>query len=217
MGLFLETPTGIPIDPEVRASVVTAAERCVWLGHEIEEIPCPFDGQMVDDFLLYWSFLALASIFQTRLQRGRSFDIETIEPWTRSLAARFKSNRRVALSTLMRLRAPGRVWTGLFEKYDALISPVTTALAPELGHLGPDVPFETAFPRVRDYFLFTPAQNVTGDTAISLPLGMSRNGLPIGVQFVAAHGHEATLLELAYELEADGAFCATRTPDQSAG
>lgn len=217
MALFVDTPTGIPIDREVRASVVAAADRCARLDHEVEEIPCPFDGQVVEDFLLYWSFLAWGSILQTRLQRGRGFDIETMEPWTRSLASHFKSKRRGAFTALMRLRAGRRAWEHLFEKYDALISPVATAPAPELGQLGPDVPFETAFQRVRDYFLFTPAQNISGDTAISLPLGMSDSGLPIGVQFIAAHGHEATLLELAYELEGDGAFCATGAPNGFGG
>jgi amidase len=43
-------------------------------------------------------------------------------------------------------------------------------------------------------------------------MGMSRAGLPIGVHFSSAQGREATLLELAYELEADDAFRALRAP-----
>ncbi len=53
---------------------------------------------------------------------------------------------------------------------------------------------------------FTSIQNATGDPAISLPLGLSGDGLPIGVQVAALHGGEARLLGLAYELEAAGAF-----------
>jgi len=212
MALFTQTPTGISIDPEVRASAIAAADRCAGFGHVIEEIPCPFDSQTVEDFLMYWSLLAWGTILQTRLQRGRSFDIDQMEPWTRDLAARFTSNRLGAFTAFRRLRAQSAIWARLFEKYDAMISPVSTAPAPELGRLGPEVPFETAFARVRDYFLFTPVQNVTGDAAISLPLGMSGSGLPIGVQFIARQGHEATLLELAYELEGDGAFHSTAPP-----
>ncbi len=206
MGLIVDTPTGISIDPEVRASVIAAAERCARLGHEIEELPCPFDGQTVEDFLMYWSVLAWGTIVQTRLQRGRSFDIEQMEPWTRNLARRFSKDRRGAFSAFKRLRKQSLVWDRLFSNYDAFISPTATAAAPLLGRLGPDVAFDTAFQRVRDYFLYTPVQNVTGDAAVSLPLGMSEDGLPIGVQFIAPQGEEARLLELAYELEADGAF-----------
>jgi amidase len=65
---------------------------------------------------------------------------------------------------------------------------------------------------VRDYFCLTPAQNIIGNTAISLPMGMSHEGLPIGVQLSANRGDESTLLELSYELEGDGALRALEAP-----
>jgi amidase len=46
---------------------------------------------------------------------------------------------------------------------------------------------------------------------MSLPLGMSQNGLPIGSQFAAAKGREGLLYALAYELEAARPWV-TRTP-----
>jgi len=61
--------------------------------------------------------------------------------------------------------------------------------------------------RLNNHVTFTTIQNSTGAPAISLPLGICRNGLPIGVQFAAALGEEKKLLELAFELEAAGAFC----------
>ena len=45
--------------------------------------------------------------------------------------------------------------------------------------------------------------NVTGQPSISLPLDMSREGLPIGSLFTARHGDEATLFRLAAQLEAE--------------
>jgi amidase len=46
-----------------------------------------------------------------------------------------------------------------------------------------------------------PPFNVTGQPAISLPLGQTNSGLPVGVQFVARFGEEATLIRLASKFE----------------
>ena len=48
---------------------------------------------------------------------------------------------------------------------------------------------------------FTPIFNVTGQPAASLPLHWNQEGLPIGVQFAARYGDEATLFRLASQLE----------------
>ena len=55
--------------------------------------------------------------------------------------------------------------------------------------------------RILDWVAFTPWQNATGDPAVSLPLATTAAGLPQGMMFTAGAGAEATLLELAYELE----------------
>ena len=49
---------------------------------------------------------------------------------------------------------------------------------------------------------FTPAFNTTGQPAISLPLHVSLEGLPVGVQLVAAYGREDVLVRVASQLEA---------------
>jgi amidase len=55
--------------------------------------------------------------------------------------------------------------------------------------------------RILEFGPFTAPFNVSGHPAISLPLGQSREGLPIGVQLVAAHGREDLLLGVAAQLE----------------
>jgi amidase len=52
-----------------------------------------------------------------------------------------------------------------------------------------------------DTRVHTTAANVTGQPAITLPLGQSKSGLPIGVQFMARFGEEDTLIRLASYLE----------------
>jgi Asp-tRNA(Asn)/Glu-tRNA(Gln) amidotransferase A subunit family amidase len=49
---------------------------------------------------------------------------------------------------------------------------------------------------------FTSLFNSSGNPAMSVPLAASREGLPIGVQFVAPFGDEARLFRLGAQLEA---------------
>ena len=51
------------------------------------------------------------------------------------------------------------------------------------------------------YTPFTQLANLTGQPAISVPVHMTEEGLPIGVQFVAPKGYDHTLLQIATELE----------------
>ena len=70
--------------------------------------------------------------------------------------------------------------------------------------------------RAASFTPFTPPFNVTGQPAISLPGAQARQGLPIGVQLVAAYGREDVLLRVAAQLE-DADPWANRCPPISFG
>jgi amidase len=61
--------------------------------------------------------------------------------------------------------------------------------------------FEALDATLRDYVCYTALHNICGTPAMSVPLHWDTRGLPLGSQFAARSGHEATLLALAYELE----------------
>jgi amidase len=206
IGVFTDSPLGGPVHPEVRDAALAAGRTCAELGHAVREIPCPFERRLLDDFWVFWSFLAWGFVVQTRWSRRGAYDPSQLEPWTHGLAARFRKHLASGPQAVLRLRRAKQTSARLFGEHDLLLCPTASTPAPELGYLGPEVPFETALERVRNTFCFTPVQNATGDPAISLPLGLSGDGLPIGVEAVAPHGGEARLLALAYELEAAGAF-----------
>lgn len=79
--------------------------------------------------------------------------------------------------------------------YDLLVLPTTPTTAPPVGRV--DELTATAF---------TLPFNITGQPAISLPAGLDHNGLPVGVQLVAAPGHDHLLLRVAALLESALAF-----------
>ena len=91
-----------------------------------------------------------------------------------------------------------------FRDYDVLVTPTVATLPPQLGYLNQnDSSLDPLgwLDKVFTVVPFTPLFNVTGQPAISLPLAQSSEGLPIGIQFVARYGDEATLFRLAAQLE----------------
>jgi amidase len=102
----------------------------------------------------------------------------------------------------------------MFARHELVLSPVLAHVTPPLGHLSPTVDFETLIDRLRRYVAFTPLNNIAGTPAISVPAGISENGLPIGVQLSGAHGDERTLLESAFLLEAEQPFPRITDPAQ---
>ncbi len=201
IGVFVDAPIGTPVHPDTRAAVLASAHLCESLGHHVEEIRCPFDGQVIDDFLAYWGFVAWIQVKTARLMMHRQFDRAQLEPWTTGIAGTFVARRRAAFAAIRRLRRFGTTYARIMQAHDVLICPTTAEPAPALGHLATDQPFETGFDRLRSYVPFTPIHNAAGAPAISLPLGRSASGLPIGVQFAAARGADRMLLELARTIE----------------
>ncbi len=82
----------------------------------------------------------------------------------------------------------------VFSQADAIISPVspTTAFKFEEENSDPVKMF------LAD--IFTVFANLTGIPAISIPLFKHSNGMPFGVQLMAAHSNELTLIQISKEL-----------------
>jgi len=88
--------------------------------------------------------------------------------------------------------------------FDILVTPTITRPSPKIGELVPDPakPLE-AFRRSAELLSFCVPFDITGQPAISLPLHWNQEGLPIGVQLVAATGREDLLFGLAAQLETE--------------
>lgn len=97
----------------------------------------------------------------------------------------------------------------IFNQVDMIVTPSTACLAPKidkeaLSH-GKSMPVITG-KLVRHVSL----ANLTGNPAISCPIGLSSEGLPVGLQFIGKWYDENTLLQVAWALEKSSHFPPTK-------
>lgn len=193
-------------DAEVTELTLKTASLLEELGHTVVEADAPVDESFPDDFLLYWSLLAMFLMRTGRRQHGRTFDRTRHDNLTLGLARHASRNLHRLPGAIRRLKRSGVAASAFFQQYDAVLTPTLAHATPRVGHLDPTQPFDAIVDRLLDWVAFTPLQNITGDPAISLPLATTADGLPLGMMFGAGAGREATLMELAYELEEAAPF-----------
>ena len=198
--------------PELRELTLKSAALLEELGHRVELVEQhPVPATFVDDFVLYWGFLALAIVRTGRRAFGETFDRGRLDALTLGLDRHVSRNIYRLPRVIMRLRAMRRRSAEFFSTYDALLTPTLADEPPRIGYLAP-TDYQQVIDRLIDWVAFTPLQNVTGDPAISLPLAQTADGLPVGMMFAADIGQEALLLELAYEIEEARPWPQIQTP-----
>lgn len=207
VGVVIDSPLAPATDDETAAAVRATAELLAGLGHGVDDdyvpaVPKAFKA----DFLHYWSMLAFGIHRDGRRMFGPDFDTSRLDPFTLGLSRYFVRHLYRLPMTLTRVAAAGAVYDRQLGDVDVVLSPVLTHTTPEIGYLAADLDFETHLERVSGYVGFTPLHNVTGAPAISLPMGRTADGRPIGVLLQARRGQDRMLLELAYELEAAAPF-----------
>lgn len=201
IGLSLQSLSGNkPCDQTLRAvnRIATTLERA---GHHVVDYKPASMESFSEDFASYWGFLAFMVRRLGRLEFGRQFDGSKLDSFTSGLAGYFAQRWRKTPVSILRLSRTWKRSANVFKEFDVLLSPVVGHVTPKLGFLSPSVPFEQLVERLYSYATYTPMNNADGSPAISIPAGLSDEGLPIGVQLASKYGDERTLLKLAFELE----------------
>jgi amidase len=188
--------------PELRELTLKSAGLLEELGHVVDRLKKPpVPSSFASDFVLYWGLLAMGQIQLNRRDIGDAFDINRLDNLSRGLDRHARRNLHRIPLALTRLARARRHTARLARTYDVVLTPTVADETPRIGYLDPTADYQQIIDRLEDWVAFTPLQNVTGEPAISLPLALSANGLPVGMMFSAPIGQEARLLELAYELE----------------
>jgi amidase len=187
--------------PEVRELTMKSAALLEELGHRVDQLEKPpVPSSFVTDFVMYWGLLAMGQIQQNK-RAFAGFDVSRLDNLSRGLDRHARRNLHRIPLALLRLSRTRRHTARLARTYDVVMTPTLADETPQIGYLDPMADYEQIIDRLQNWVAFTPLHNVTGEPAISLPLAVSANGLPVGMMFSAPTGHETRLLELAYELE----------------
>ncbi|MFF5703262.1 amidase [Streptomyces sp. NPDC012794] len=206
IGFLLDSPNGVRSDPATRAAVSRTAATLEGLGHTVEPVEIAIDPRFTDDFLTYWGMLSFL-LGVTGRTLGADFDRGRMDGLSRGLRETYLENWRRTPGVLSRLKHTREAYAAAFRGRDLVLSPVLAHTTPPIGHLGPAVPYPALIERILAYVAFTPVDNVVGTPSVSLPAETTtEDGLPVGVMFSARPGGERTLLEVAFQLEAERPF-----------
>jgi amidase len=197
--------TGVPVHPDCVAAVHDAAKLCAELGHEVTEAVPQLHGEMLSKaFFTVWAAGCAWSIDSYSFAVGRKPSNEEIEPLTRvMIEIGRKRSAPEYLLAVQTLQIFARRIAQFMESYDLFLTPVLAEPPVPLGTFAATAADAMAGMKRSGLFApFTAIQNMTGQPAMSVPLYWNGAGLPIGVQFAARYGDEATLFRLAAQLEA---------------
>ncbi|MDF0498954.1 amidase [Bradyrhizobium yuanmingense] len=200
VGLATSIASGFKIDAEIVACLNETARLLENLGHRIE--PCEFSLDTEE-----WRAararvvavqLAQRFIVSEKALGARMLD-DDVEPYTRSLIEKGKLVDAITFAgDVEMVRNSARDIARRLARYDVVLCPVYPTHIFRRGEGAYDAMSDEQKVAFGEYLT---AMNTCGAPAISLPVGVFRDGLPLGVQLVGRYGDEATLLQVATALE----------------
>lgn len=205
IGVHTRTHDGAPIHPECARAVQDAAQLAESFGHHIEEVAPSFVGAAFNQ--LFRTIIAgnmLNTLRAHAAETNRTLSSSDVEATTWVLASageRFTAADYA--NAVQSIHAVGRNVGSCFENFDVLMTPTLPDPPMPLGYFDMNsTDFDTQGRRVSRGTTFTAVFNASGNPAASLPLYWTADGLPVGVQLVAAYGSEALLFKVAAQFEA---------------
>lgn len=209
--------SGYPLETQVTATVNEVGRRLEQLGHVVEEATPQFAYQpYLDAQKVIWAAFTAQSLDELSAILRRPIDESGLQQTTLAVYHYGKSldaaRLIAALATYDQVtRAVGE----FLARFDILVTPTCPTTPEKIGTYDPDRAgrtIETVFDDLAPKETFTALFNATGSPAMSLPLGWTTSGLPIGVQLISSFGREDLLLRLAAVLEAEYGWARRRPP-----
>ncbi|MFE8699329.1 amidase [Cytobacillus sp. FJAT-54145] len=219
------SPIGTEVHKECRDAVMKTVKLLESMGHEVEEKEAPVDGRKIASSYMNLYFGEVAAALTSAEECiGRKLKPSDVEPttWLLGLLGKVTNAAEFVLS----LREWDKAAFAMEEfhlDYDFYVTPTTAYPPSRIGELDISSAEKILISTVSKLKLtnvlkksgmvdqlienslkrtpFTQLANLTGQPAMSVPLHKTKDGLPVGVQFIAARGREDLLFQMAGTLE----------------
>jgi amidase len=196
----LTAPLGVPVDEQPRFAAELAAAALAALGHRVHEDAPDWDDERLPGHWATFAKGAMQHIVRV-LERlhGRSVDPDLLEPATRSWLIESPPVGLVDyLEAIEGLSACTRRILRSWPDDEVLLTPTLTRLPAPVGSMRSQAGVTDDAMR---FSVLVRLWNVTGQPAISLPLHVTPEGIPVGVQLVGPPGRDDLVIALAAQLE----------------
>jgi amidase len=201
---FAASHATVPVHDHVAATVRSIARVLEGLGHDVAESAPDALAEDITPIALPHYTAGTAHIVDHHWPRilGHPFPEDQLEPTTLALT---EIGRSITGAALFEARELAQAWTRRLLRWwtdhDVLVCPVVPVPPPQTGDDHDDAMLIT----------WAAPFNISGQPAMAVP-GDVVDGLPIGVQLVAAHGREDVLVRLAAQLESETGWLDRRPP-----
>jgi aspartyl-tRNA(Asn)/glutamyl-tRNA(Gln) amidotransferase subunit A len=183
--------------PEVLEVLKNARTALNALG-KVEEVTLTVPW-LVDVFNKHWSAVASYSVSEFNLREKKKLDPRYLY-WAAQGDALPLHDYLQAERDRMTI---GEYFKGLLENYDMLVTPTTAMTAFDAGV---DMPMTDKGKPWDDWTPFTYPANLAKLPAASLPAGLSKDGLPVGLQVMGGFLKDALVLQACLRLEQELGF-----------
>jgi len=217
------SPVGTPVSEEAKQAVYKLVRWLEEQGHDVEEKLSPVNGvRLIENYYMMNSgeMAAMVSSIERSIGRALTASDMEIEAWVIAEAGK-KVSAAEFVHSLAEWDVAAAQMSKLFERYDFYVTPTNAFPAPRIGELTADAKridelmivseldkhrqqqlIYDMFEPSLTYTPFTQLANLTGQPAMSVPIHMTPDGLPMGAQIMATKGREDWLFHLARQLEA---------------
>lgn len=185
---------GADVHPDCVAAYEDASVLLAELGHEVIDIPSPFDPSTVANFETLWYSMALLAPVDPSQE-------DSLRPITRYLRGR---GRQVSAGELVAAQAAlqnsTRTALAAVSAYDMILTPTLAQPPVPIGWFE-EVDPAANFERQKAFTPYTAVCNVSGQPAVNVPLYWNEAGVPIGIMLSGQMGGEGLLIQLSAQLE----------------